>query len=623
VAVVAVANTASAADGIAIDSISRLVSRPGLTGPRFCSPTASGCAGLPDGAVYSGFVPKTSSMKTRSATPGKAVPTGDGVTPVAGAPSRAANLSDAIKALLLLAHEQGYVSYDDINDLLPDGVSPTELDELHTRLHNLGIEITAEDAVEKATPGEGGTEERSRFEAFDDPVRVYLNQMGKLPMLTRDQEVEVCQRIEAAEIEMKRLIYSLGFAAREHSALAEKLLADPPKERFDRIVLDQEAATQEGHLKNLRGLVRKIRGLDARVNDHYSRWQKMTSPRRRTRLFAEFQKLDKRLRAIFPKLLYKHKVLEDILIVAGNVHEKFQASLRHIRELEGRPNSSDQQAVLREEQGKIIALEQFVRLPRAKFYETFGRLQRAVGRARQGRTHMAEANLRLVVTIAKKYLNRGQPFLDLIQEGNLGLMKGVEKFQYRRGYKFSTYAVWWIRQAVTRSIADQARTIRIPVHMIEFMTRLWRAKARLGQELGRDPSPEDLADEMRLPVSRIQALLQMAHLPVSLDTPLGDDGDARIGDLIEDKSAEDPSDGASLRLLKATLDHLLAGLSDRERRILEMRFGLVDGQEHTLGEIGNVYNVSRERIRQIEVKGLRKLRHPLRARHLRGFLDAK
>ncbi len=533
------------------------------------------------------------------------------------------DLTETVKTLLHLAQENGYVTYDDINDILPDGLNPDDLDQLFSKLRSLDVEIVDQAEAERAKPAEPEEDEDARLEILDDPVRMYMNQMGKVPLLTREQEVEICKRIEDAELDMKRIVYGLGFTAKEHIAIAEKLLAEPPKERFDRVVVDKKIANREGHLRDLRRLIKMVHARDQKVDAKYAAWQKASQKGRKERLKRELEKLGAKLQEFFPRFAYKQKVVEEMIVVAGNVHEKFKASGRLIQEVEALRTSGERRAIIEAERAKIRTLELFVRLSREEYNAAFVALKSAADRAHQAKTHMAEANLRLVVSVAKKYTNRGQSFLDLIQEGNIGLMKGVEKFEYRRGYKFSTYAIWWIRQAITRSIADQARTIRIPVHMIEIMNKLWRAQKQLTQELGREPTPEELADEMHMPVSRINALLKMAQQPVSLHAPVGDDGDVSVGDFIEDKSAENPSDVTSYSLLKEKLGDVLTTLTERERKILEMRFGLADGYERTLEEIGKMYNVTRERIRQIEAKALRKLRHPTRVRHLQGFLETE
>ena len=558
--------------------------------------------------------------KVAASTPPPAPATGSAMTTV--------DLTETVKTLLHLSQEHGYITYDDINDILPDNLSPEDLDALLTKLRSLDVEIVMDQAEaersERKQPEQAQAEEvedDSRLEILDDPVRMYMNQMGKVPLLTREQEVEICKKIEDAEVEMKRIVYSLGFTAKEHIAIAEKILSDPPKERFDRVIVDKKIANREGHLKDLRKLIKKVHQMDANVDAKYFAWQKAQQKGRKEKMEKELKKLSVKLQDTFQKFFYKQKVVEEMIVVAGNIHEKFQASVRHLASLETQRNTAERRAAVEAEQQKIATLEQFVRLPREEFLKAFKALKAAADRGLKAKTRLAEANLRLVVSVAKKYTNRGQSFLDLIQEGNIGLMKGVEKFEYRRGYKFSTYAIWWIRQAITRSIADQARTIRIPVHMIEIMNKLWRAQKQLTQELGREPTPEELADEMHMPVSRIHALLKMAQQPVSLHAPVGDDGDVSVGDFIEDKSAENPSDVTSYSLLREKLSDVLTTLTERERKILEMRFGLADGYERTLEEIGKMYNVTRERIRQIEAKALRKLRHPTRVRHLQGFLE--
>src|SRR5580704_4563157 len=531
------------------------------------------------------------------------------------------DLQERVRDMVKLAKEQGYVTYDDINEALPENMAdPEEMEQLITRLRSMEVDIIDASEVDRYKDGKKDVDEEEeekdqKLDILDDPVRMYLKQMGQVPLLTREQEVEISKRIEDAEMMVQKFINRFGFTSKSHLDLAQKLIEG--RERFDRVILDKKIESRERYMKGLPKLCSQIERTSSDVAILYRRLVDARDTGKESSVKSEFQKAHTSLMKLYPRFYFKQKVTEEFVQLADD-YLRILINLQNeiTRTEQGLTSARDR---LHDYRGRLRELEYKLWLKPEDFIRQHGDLRDWLKRALRAKTEMVEANLRLVISIAKKYTNRGLSFLDLIQEGNMGLMKAVEKFEYRRGYKFSTYATWWIRQAITRSIADQARTIRIPVHMIETINKLMRVQKRLIQDFGREPSADELADELQLPVERVRAVLKMAQQPISLQSPVGDSDDTSFGDFIEDKGTESPSEITSFALLKDKLGNVLTSLSARERRVLELRFGLGDGYPRTLEEVGRQFNVTRERIRQIEAKALRKMRHPTRIRQLQGL----
>lgn len=532
-----------------------------------------------------------------------------------------------VEELVAIAKEQGFLTYEEINEILPMTFDSAEqIDQVLIFLSGMDIQVLNQAEVERQKERKKEAKELEGLAkrpegTSDDPVRMYLKEMGSVPLLTREEEVEISKRIEKAQIQIEKIIMRFRYSIREAISIANYLISG--KDRFDKVIAEKEVSDKGAYLALLPKLCNLLREEDQQLEkllkELYSAEGKKAD---KVKLSEEVEKSRIRTQAYLRRMHCRHNIIEDFGEVILTAYDRFLTLEKEMQELIPRAEKNKFAAA------KLLAVKRKLtkrELAAGRMLDEFKKdvrmLQRWMDKSQEAKREMVESNLRLVISIAKKYTNRGLSFLDLIQEGNMGLMKAVEKFEYRRGYKFSTYATWWIRQAVTRAIADQARTIRIPVHMIETINKVLRGAKKLMMETGREPTPEELANELGLTPERVREIYKIAQHPISLQAEVGDGGESQFGDFLEDTAIESPAEATGYAILKDKMSEVLSTLTDRERTVLIERFGLLDGKPKTLEEVGVRFKVTRERVRQIEAKALRKMRHPTRAKQLQAFLD--